>query len=57
MVEFKEEYYCIEGKWMRYLATLKTQLGSMKRLSSDDMRDHMNKLCLLLDDAVPKDRV
>lgn len=47
-----DEYYCLEGKSLNYLESLKNRLGKMERLNADEMRDAMNKLFLVLDDVV-----
>lgn len=47
-----DSYYCLEGKDLNYLDALKNRLGQMTRMNSDEMRNAMNKLFVILVDAI-----
>lgn len=46
-----DNYYILSGADLNYIDKIKTRLGSMQRLTADEMRDAMNKLFLILDNA------
>jgi len=46
-----DKYYCIDGTSMNYLERLKDRLGEMRKINADEMRDVMNRLFLILNDA------
>jgi hypothetical protein len=48
-------YYVLDGRDLNYISRLKNRLGQMQRMTSDEMRDAMNKLVLILDRVIKMD--
>lgn len=47
----KPKFYAIDEPTIRYLKRLMIRLADVKSMNSDEMRDHMNKLYLIIDEA------